>query len=100
MDHVFFAIAIFLVLQYFWQRLAAPKVTAETELQRIAALQQAAVARRAEYAAAEQERVALEATQPTSGRPSTSRKQVQEAEVAYAMALQAWQNRQSGQKSR
>jgi len=94
MDHVFFAVAVIIVLQILWQRMAAPKVPAETEVERIAVLHQAAAARRAEYAA-EKERVTLETAQPSS-----SRKQVEEAEAAYATALQAWENRQSRQTSR
>lgn len=104
MDHVFFAVAVIIVLQILWQRMAAPKVPAETEVERIAVLHQAAAARRAEYAA-EKERVTLETAQPSSSLPSSSlpsssRKQVEEAEAAYATALQAWENRQSRQTSR
>ena len=99
MDHVFFAVAVIIVLQILWQRMAAPKVPAETEVERIAVLHQAAAARRAEYAA-EKERVTLETAQPSSSLPSSSRKQVEEAETAYATALQAWENRQSRQTSR
>jgi hypothetical protein len=112
-DHIFFVVAIIVALQFFWQRMAAPKVTAETEVERLAVLQQAAAARRAEYAA-EKERVMLEkappsssppssslpsSSLPSSSLPSSSRRQVEEAEAAYAMALQAWENRQSRQKS-
>ncbi len=99
MDHVFLVVAVFFALQYIWQRMAAPKVTAETEVERIAVLQQAAAARRAEYAA-EKERVMLETALPSSSLPSSSRRQVEEAEAAYAMALQAWENGQSRQKLR
>jgi hypothetical protein len=97
-NHIFIEIAVIVALQFFWQRMAAPKVTAETEVERIAVLQQVAATRRAEYAV-EKERVMLETAAPPSSLPSSSRRQVEEAEAAYAAALQAWENRQSRQKS-
>ncbi len=99
MDYVLFAVVVIVALQFLWPREAVKKVTAETEVERIAGLQQAAAARRAEYAA-EKERAALETNPPFSSLPSSCRRQVEEAEVAYAAALQAWENRQSRQKSR
>lgn len=102
MNEVLFAVAATLVLQSFWERLAARKVTPQTELERIAVLQQSAAARRAEYAA-EKERVLREVSPPSSilsGLLSSSQRQVEEAETAHALALQAWENRQSRQNSR
>ncbi len=102
MDHFLFAVAVFVTLQFLWPRLSAPKVTVQTEVERIAGLQQAAIARRAEYAA-EREQAALETDPPFSSLPSSSRRQVEEAEeaeVAYAVALQAWENGQSRLNSR
>ncbi|MDQ2687425.1 MAG: hypothetical protein M3Y28_06115 [Armatimonadota bacterium] len=99
MNHIFLEVAFIVALQFLWNRLSAPKVTVQTEVERIAVLQQAAVARRAEYAA-EKERISLETDPPFSSLLSSSRRQVEEAEVAYAMALQAWENRQSRQESR
>jgi hypothetical protein len=99
MGYFFLEVVVIVALQFFWQRLSGPKVTAQTELERIAGLQQAAMARRAEYAA-EKARDMLETSPPFSSLPSSSRRQVEEAESAYAMALQTWENRQSRQKSR
>ncbi len=100
MDYIFLEIVVIVALQFFWQRSTAPKVTAQTEVERIAGLQQAAIARRAEYAA-EREQAAPE-TERTAlpGLPPPSRKRVEEAEHAYAVALQAWENGQSRLNSR
>ncbi len=100
MDYIFLEVVVIIALQFLWPRSSAPKVTAQTEVERIAGLQQAAIARRAEYAA-EKEQAARE-TERTAlpGRPPPSRKRVEEAEYAYAVALQAWENRQSRVNSR
>lgn len=74
-------------LKNMWQSLHKSDAKTDAEVERIAALQQAAVQRRAEYAA-EQERASENA-------PGTdARKRVQEAEAAYAAALQAWDDKQ------
>ncbi len=99
MNDIIFAVAATLVLQIFWERRAAKKVIPKTELEQIAVLQHSAAARRAEYAA-EKERVLREAPPLSSNLLSSSQRQVQEAEVAYALALQAWENRQFRQNSR
>lgn len=75
----------------FWQSLRQTEVRSNAEVERISELQQAAVQRRAEYAM-EQERSA-ETGMPTST-IATCRKRVQEAELAYATALQSWNNKQ------
>jgi hypothetical protein len=95
MDYIILEVVIIVALQFFWQRSSAPKVTAPTEVERLAGLQQAAIARRAEYAS-EREQAAPE-TERTGlpGLPPPSRKRVEEAEHAYAVALQAWENGQS-----
>lgn len=99
MDYIVLEVVVIVALQFLWQRLSAPQATAQTEVEQIAGLQQAAIARRAEYAA-EREQAAPE-TERTAlpGLPPPSRKRVEEAERAYAVALQAWENRQSRQKS-
>ncbi len=99
MKDVLFAVAATLVLQSFWERLAAKKVPVQTELEQIAVLQKSAAARRAEYAA-EKERVMREASPASSTLLLSSQRQVQEAEAAYALALQTWENRQFRQNSR
>lgn len=86
-------------LKIVWQRLFGRDSTAAAEVARIAVLQQAAARRRAEYAE-EKERAALTVTTPSLVPLSLRRKQVEEAETAYSVALQAWDNKQSRQKSR
>ncbi len=85
-------------LRRLWQRLSAPAVGVEAEVARIAALQRAASLRRAEYAAEREQAVQADAG-PPYGLPSSSRKRMEEAEAAHAAALQAWENRQSRQRS-
>ncbi len=82
-----------------WQRVFGPKSNAGADVERIAVLQQAAVARRAEYAQ-EQERAAQDGNDVSANRLSASRAGVADAEAAHIAALQAWQNKQSRQKSR
>ncbi len=67
----------------------APAPSAEVE--RIAALQRAAVQRRVEYAAA-QERAGAAPSGADALAPL--RERVRQAEVAHATALQAWDNKQ------
>jgi hypothetical protein len=64
------------------------------EVQRIAALQVAAANRRAEYARMKQQNEASDDAALSFGR-----KRMEEAESAHMAALQAWENRQSRQKS-
>lgn len=86
-------------LKILWQRLFGSDSKAEAELARIAVAQQAAIQRRAEYAQVK-ERAARTGTTPPQGLLSLSQKRVEEAEAAYSVALQAWDNKQSRQKSR
>jgi hypothetical protein len=97
MDHILFAVAVFFALQLFWQRATVKNVPVETEVERIAVLKRAAAARRAEYAAEREQ-----GTDPAAVPPfcRLTRRQVEDAEAAYASALQAWENKQSRQKSR
>lgn len=78
-------------LKNVWQKLGRSEAKANAEVERIAALQQAAVQRRAEYAA-EQERSA--GAPPGTEAASPGRKRMREAESAHAAALQAWDNKQ------
>ncbi len=66
----------------------------KAEVDRIAVLQQTAAKRRAEYAAEK------EKTDPLPDALAASRKRMEEAEAAHTSALQAWENKQSRQKSR
>ena len=68
-----------------WQRVSAEDSKVKAELARIAVLQQAAAARRAEYALAQDD---------------AARKRMADAELAHTAALQSWENKQSRQKSR
>lgn len=82
-----------------WQRLSARETKDNGEIERLGALQQAAAARRAEYAELKaQAALAGEASPP--GPMSAARKRMEEADSAHAAALQAWENKQSRQKSR
>ena len=85
-------------LNILWQRWYGRDSKVKTEVARIAVLQQAAAKRRAEYAE-EKDRAALTGTTPPQGPLNVSRKRVEEAEAAYTVALQAWDNKQSRQKS-
>ena len=91
-------------LKLLWQqlsvpgRLSAPDSKAKAEVERIAVLRQTAASRRAELAE-EQQQAALAGDGSRPGPLSYSRKRVEEAEAAHALALQTWENKQSGQKS-
>ena len=89
-------------LKNLWRRLFSDdsQAKAETEVTRIAIAQQAAVRRRAEYAAAQEQAAQAGTTSPPPEALSSSRKRVEEAEAAYSLALQKWDNKQSRQKSR
>ena len=86
-------------LKKLWRRLHSRNAKVAAEVEQIAVLQQAAARRRAEYAQEEQA-AALTATPPPQTSLTLSRKRMEEAEVAYSVALQAWDNKQSRQKSR
>ncbi len=86
-----------------WQRVSAQDTKAKAEVARISALQQTAANRRAEYAAAqaeEQERAAQTGDASPPGSLASSRKRMEDAEAAHTAGLQAWENKQSRQKSR
>jgi len=76
-----------------WQRFSTKDTKNNGEIERIGALQQTAAARRAEYAE-------MKAQDIPAGPLSASRKRMEETDSAHAAALQAWENRQSRQKSR
>ena len=82
-----------------WRRVSARDTKDNAEVERIAALQQAAANRRAEYAV-EKERAALAGDESPPGPLAVSRKRMEEAEAAHTVALQTWQNKESRQKSR
>lgn len=82
-----------------WQRLSAQDSKVKAEVERIATLQQTAAKRRAEYAE-EKDRAAVLGSASSPGALSASRKRMEEAETAHTAALQAWENKQSRQKSR
>lgn len=86
-------------LTLLWQRLSANDSKVKAEVERIAVLQRTAASRRAEYAE-EKERAALTGEAPPPGPLAASRKRMEDAEVAHTAALQAWENKQSRQKSR
>lgn len=91
-----------------WGRLSGGRSQDREEVARIGVLQQAAVRCRAEYAQAKEAAAASAAAAlPGSARAggiqdslSSRRKQVEDAENAYALALQVWNNKQSRLKSR
>ena len=89
-------------LKIVWRRLYGRNAKGAAEVEQIAVLQQAAARRRAEYA--QEEQAALTATTPpqasSQGSLTLIRKRMEEAEAAYSVALQAWDNKQSRQKSR
>lgn len=86
-------------LKLLWQRLSAQDSKVKAEVAHLAVLQQAAALRRAEHAQ-EKERAARTGEASSSGSLSSSRKRMEDAEAAHTAALQAWENKQSRQKSR
>lgn len=86
-------------LTLLWQRLSANDSKVKAEVERIAVLQRTAASRRAEYAE-EKERAARAGDASLPGSLSSSRQRMEEAESAHTAALQAWENKQSRQKSR
>lgn len=86
-------------LTLLWQRMSTQDSKADADIERIGALQQTAAVRRAEYAELKaQAALAGEASPP--GPLAASRKRMEDAETAHTAALQAWENKQSRQKSR
>ena len=86
-------------LTLLWQRFSAQASKVNAEIERLAVLQQTAATRRAEYAEKKEEAARSgEASSP--GPLASSRKRMEEAETAHTAALQAWENKQSRQKSR
>jgi len=80
------------------QSAAAREIRDREELDRLGVLQQVASSRRAEYAEArESAERANEAA--TWSRLAVFRTRMDDAETAHYLALQTWQNRESGQKS-
>ena len=76
-----------------------PQVNSEADVERIHSLQLAATARRAEHA--EKQAQADESGNPAHAGPqSVSWKKMKEAEAAHIAALQAWENKESRQRSR
>lgn len=86
-------------LTLLWRRFSAQDSKGNVEIERLAVLQQTAANRRAEYAEMKtQAALAGEAASP--GQLAVSRERMEEAETAHTAALQAWENKQSRQKSR
>ena len=73
-------------------------VDSTAEVDRIHVLQQAAAARRAEYAQ-KQEQAGKHGDASAHNPDSTSWKRLKEAESAHIAALQKWENKQARQKS-
>jgi hypothetical protein len=82
-----------------WERFTGPDLTSKAEVDRIAMLQQAASARRKEYAEKKQH-VAISGDASLAAPLASSRKRMEDAETAHMVALQNWENKQSRQKSR
>lgn len=82
-----------------WQRLSASETKGNAEVEQIAVLQQTAAQRRAEYAE-EKERATQTGDASPPGPLASSRQRMEDAEAAHTAALQAWDNKQSRQKSR
>ena len=81
-----------------WQRLFARDSKSNAEVEHLAVLQKTAATRRAEYA--EQKEQAALKGEASPALLAAGRARVEEAEVAHTAALQAWENKQSRQKSR
>ena len=82
-----------------WQRFSAKDTKVNGEIERIGALQQTAAGLRAEYAELKVQDAQAGEVSPT-GPLAASRARMEEAEAAHTAALQAWENKQSRQKSR
>jgi len=86
-------------LKQFWQSLSGSDRKVDKEVVQIATLQQAAAARRAEYAE-EKSRTLLTEDHLLPITLLTSRQRMEEAESAHLAALQKWENQQMRLKSR
>ena len=82
-----------------WQRMSAQDSKPNAEVERLAVLQRTAASRRAEYAEMKAQAALIGEASPP-GPLASSRKRMEEAEAAHTAALQAWENKQSRQKSR
>ena len=85
-------------LTLLWRRLSAQDTKVEAEIERLAVLQRTAATRRAEYAEKKEQAALKGEAQADLLAPSRAR--MEEAEAAHTAALQAWENKQSRQKSR
>ncbi len=81
-----------------WRRLSAQDTKTRAEVERLAVLQQTAAGRRAQYAQKKEEAALNGGASPDV--LALSRARMEEAEAAHTAALQAWENKQSRQKSR
>jgi len=80
-----------------WRKAIDAEARDKEELKRLGVLQQLASSRRAEYAEARES--AERANEPALWSGLTAvRKRMDDAETAHYLALQTWQNRESGQK--
>lgn len=85
-------------LKHLARRLFPSGIVPAPEVERISALQQIAVKRRAEYRQEKQNAsVARDERSTTSF--SEGRKRMEEAEAAHIVALQRWENKQARQNS-
>jgi|GEM_PF-3517485 len=84
---------------YLWQRFSAQDSKVNAEIERLAVLQKTAASRRAEYAEKKEEAARSGEASPP-GPLDASRRRMEEAEAAHTAALQAWENKQSRQKTR
>jgi hypothetical protein len=88
-------------------RLFSSEQRENAEVERIASLQQAAAARRSEYAAEQERQILLTASDSSASFKQSAenilaacRKRMSEAETAYALAKIAWDNKQWRYKTR
>ena len=77
-----------------WMRIYAPETKAETEADRLAALQQTAIRRRKEHAVVKEQAAPAE-----EAALAASRKRMEDADAAHVAALQRFNNKQTRQKS-
>ena len=83
---------------HLWRRLCARDTKVRAEVEGLAVLQKTAATRRAEYAE-KKEQAALKG-EASPDVLALSRARMEAAESAHTAALQAWENKQSRQKSR
>ena len=82
-----------------WGKVPGPTAIPLTEVERITALQRVASHRRAEFAALQEQGAAAGDSASHSAAEVVSRKRMKDAESAHMAALQAWQNKESRQRS-